>query len=88
MFKRSSSYLEVELKASITSHVLSHDKVSSFPYKMHVIMFAWDLTLVVMQYLEYLKFLQYLLGVEHEGGRNANGRRSILDVTSGIKINV
>ena len=33
-----------------------------------------------MQYLEHLLFLEYLLGVEHERGRNANGRRSIFDV--------
>ena len=35
---------------------------------------------------EDFKFLLYLLGVEHEGGKNANGRKSIFDVTKGIMI--
>ena len=35
-------------------------------------MLSWDPALGFMQCLEILKFLEYLLGVEHEGGRNAN----------------
>ena len=56
---------------------LSRDRVSNIPYKMHVFVFSWDAALAFMQYLEHLKFLEYILGVEHEGGRNADGRRSI-----------
>ena len=36
---------------------------------------ALDPTLDSIQYLEHLKFLEYLLGVAHERGRNADDRR-------------
>ena len=38
---------------------------------MHMLMLSWDPTLGFMQYLTHLKFLEYLLGVEHEVGRMA-----------------
>ena len=40
--------------------------------------YALDHTHGFMQYLEHLKFLEYLLGVEHERGRNTDVRRTIL----------
>ena len=48
------------------------------PYEMHMFVFSWDPALGFMQYLEHLKFLEYLLGVEHEGGRNENDRDQFL----------
>ena len=60
--------------------VLSRDRVSNIPYKMHMFVFSWDHTLRFRKcmYLEHFKFLEYLLGVEYEGGRDADGRGSIL----------
>ena len=49
---------------------------------------ALDPTLSLMRYLNHLKFLEYLLGVIHEGDRNADGRRSMFDVILSMKINV
>ena len=54
-------------------------------FKMHMFMLSWDATLGLMQFLKHLKFLEYLFGIEHEGGRDADGKRSILIV---YKINV
>ena len=61
--------------------VLSRDRAFSFPYKMHVVVFALGPTLGSMQYLDHLKFREYLLGVEREEGRHADGRSSFFDVT-------
>ena len=58
----------------------SDNIVSNIPYKMHMFMFSLDPTLGFMQFLELLNFLEYRMGVEHEGGRNAGDRRSIFDV--------
>ena len=60
--------------------VMSRDRVSDITFKIHMFMLSWDTTLGFMQYLGHLKFLEYLLGVEYEGGRNADGQRSIFDV--------
>ena len=49
---------------------------------------ALDPTLDSIQYLEHLKFLEYLLGVARERGRNADDRRSIFVGISSIKINM
>ena len=59
---------------------LSHDKVSNIAYKMHMFVLSGDTTLGFMQYLEHLKFLEYLQGVEHEGDNNANDTRSVFNV--------
>ena len=66
--------------ASSEFNVLSHDRVFNIPFKMHMFMLSWDPTIGFLQCLGHLKFLEYLLGVEHEGGRNADGRKSIFDV--------
>ena len=46
--------------------VLSRDRVSNIPFEMHMSMLSWDPTLGCMQCLAHHKFLEYLLGVEHE----------------------
>ena len=49
-----------------------------------------SLDIEFMQYLEHLKFMEnmYLLEVEHERGRNADGRIAFFDIILSIKINV
>ena len=49
-------------------------------------MLSCDPAFDFMQYLDHLTFLKYLMRVEHEGGRNENGRRSIFDVIETMKI--
>ena len=43
-------------------------------------MFSWDATPGFMQYQERRKFLEYVLGVLHEGVRNADDKGSNFDV--------
>ena len=45
---------------------------------------ALDPTFGFTQYLDHLQFLEYLLGVEHERGKNTDGRRSVFDVIQSI----
>ena len=45
---------------------------------MHKRMFSWDPTLGFMHYLGHLKFLEYIFGVEHEGGRMQMAEDQIL----------
>ena len=78
----------IKQTASSEFYFLSRDRISNSPYKMHMSVFSWDPTLRVKQYLEHLMFLEYILGVEHEGGKNADGRRSNFDVIESIKIYV
>ena len=59
---------------------MSRDMVSNIPFKMYIFMLSWDPTLGFMQCFDHLKFLEYLLGAEHDGDRNADGRRPIFDV--------
>ena len=73
-------YNYIKQTTSSAFKVLSRDRVSSIPFKMQMLMLSWDPSLGFMQYLEHLKFLEYLLGVEYKGGRNGDGRRSIFDV--------
>ena len=72
--KKTGQYTCIKQTASSDFKVLSRDRVSSFRYKMHVIMFAWDPALGFMKHLEHLKFLEYLLCVKHVEGRQADGR--------------
>ena len=46
--------------------------MSNIPFKIHMFVFSWDLYLSVMQYLEHIKLLEYLMGVKHEVGSNAD----------------
>ena len=73
--------------ASSEFKVISRDRVSNIHFKMHMFMLLWDLTLGFMQCLDHLKFLENLLGVEHEGHMNADCRRPIFDVNYSMKIN-
>ena len=71
--------LVYKTKGKFAFEVLSRDRVSNIPFIMHVFMLSWDTTLSFKQYLKHLKFLEHLLGVGHEGCRDAeDGRRSIL----------
>ena len=70
----------IKQTASFAFKVMPRDSVSNIPFKLHMFMLSWDLTLGFMQYLEHLKLLDYLLGDEHEGGRSADGRIYIFDV--------
>ena len=57
----------IKQTASSALKVLSRDRVPNIPFKMYIIMWSWDPTLGSMQYLEYLKLLEYLLGVNGKG---------------------
>ena len=70
--------------ASIKVNVFSRDMVSNIPFLIKRFMLFWDPTLGFMQCQDLLKFLEYLLGVEHDGDRNANGRRSIILMSSKV----
>ena len=74
-------YNYIKQMASSEFKVMSRDRMSNIPFKMHMFMLSWDPTFGFMQCLDHLKFLEYLLGVEHEGVRNADGRRPIFDVS-------
>ena len=73
-------YYCIKETASSEFKVLSRDRVSNIPYKMradvHVFLglYSW------FQYLEHRKFLEYVLGVLHEGVRNADDKGSNFDV--------
>ena len=58
--------------------VTSRDSVSIFLFKMRMFLLSWNPTIGFMQCLDQLKFLEYLLEVEHEGGRNADGKEQFL----------
>ena len=74
-------YNYIKQTASSEFKVMSHVRVSNIPFKMHMFMLSWDPTFGFMQCLGHFNFLEYLLGVEHEGGRNADGRRPMFDVS-------
>ena len=61
--------------------VLSRDRKANIPLKMHMFMFmlSWPPSLGYIQCMDHLKFMAYPLRLEHEGGRNADGRRSTFD---------
>ena len=62
----------IKQAASSAFKVLSRDRVSNIPFQNAVpVPCSWF-------HAVYLKFLEYLLGVEHEVGRNADDRRSVL----------
>ena len=73
-------YSRIKQTASSEFKVMSLDRVSNIPFKMHMFISSWEPTIGFMQCLDHLKFLEYLLGDEHEGGRNENGRKPIFDV--------
>ena len=63
------NYMYIKQTAASSDFLfLSRDRVSNIYYKMHMFLFSWDPSLGFMQYLEHLKFLEYILGVEHEWG--------------------
>ena len=70
----------VKRTASSEFKVMPRDRVSKIPFNMQMCLLSWDLSLDFMQCLDQLKFLAYFLGVEHEEGRNADGRRPIFYV--------
>ena len=70
----------IKQPASSEFEVMSHDRMSNISFKMHMFMLSWDPTFGFMQCLDHFKFLEYLLGVEHEGDRNADGGKPIFDV--------
>ena len=71
----------IKLTASSEFKVMSRDRVFNIPFKMHMFILSCDHSLSFMQCLDHLKFLEYVLGVSHEGGRNADDRRPIFDVS-------
>ena len=48
-------------------NILPRDMASNIPYKIHMFIFPWAPSLGFIEYLEHLKFLEYLPGGEHEG---------------------
>ena len=75
---KTGQYVCIIQTASPEFKVLSRDRVSNIPFKMHMFILSWDPTLGFMHCQDQLNFLEYPLRVEHDGGRNADGRRTIL----------